>query len=262
MKNNPIGIFDSGIGGLSILKEVRKILPSESIIYLADSKNCPYGGKTPEDVYVLAKKSLSFLIEQKAKLVVIACNTVTVSCIDKLRQDFPKTPIIGIVPVVKKAAEKSKNKKIGVLSTTTTANSEYQAKLIHQYAAECEITSIGTDELVPLIETGAVNTDVFKGVLERTLAPFKESRIDTLALGCSHFPLVKEIIQNILGDKVLVLDSGGAVARHLKRVLSYENLETSQKFSECEYITTGNLSSFSKTVKEIVGENSGTIRSI
>lgn len=262
MKDSPIGIFDSGIGGLSILREIRVLLPNESIIYLADSKNCPYGGKTKNKVYMLAKERLAYLLDCDVKIIVIACNTVTVSCIDELRKDFPKVPIVGIVPVIKRAAELSKKRKIGVLSTSTTSKSEYQARLIHQYASFCEVVSIGTDDLVPFIEKGAVDSFEFDQVLKKTLAPFTNMSIDTLALGCSHFPLIRDKIEDILGKGVLVLDSGGAVARHVQRVLLQENILSDTNTHSIEYLTTGDIENFKKLVKGVMGDESGTIRAI
>ncbi len=262
MNTNPIGIFDSGIGGLSILQEVKKLLPNESILYLADSMNCPYGGRSKEEVYELARTKVSYLSSRHVKLIILACNTVTVTCIDRLRADFPNIPIVGIVPVVKKAAEQSKSKKIGILSTSTTSKSEYQASLIQCYAADCEVISIGTDELVPPIEKGETETQEFEGILEQTLRPFRDSQIDTLALGCSHFPLVKEKIQSIVGKNVVILDSGGAVARHVQRILLKENLASDNIQPQYEYITSGSVESFTDAIQNVMGEKNATIRSI
>ena len=262
MNNNPIGIFDSGIGGLSILKEIKNLLPQENLLYIADSKNCPYGGKNPEEVYTLAQRQISYLVEHNVKLIVVACNTVTVSCIDKLRSDFPSVPIIGIVPVVKKASEISKLKRIGILSTSTTSKSEYQADLISKYASDCEVVSVGTDELVPSIENGTTNSLDFVEILKKVLKPFKDTQIDALALGCSHFPLVKDKIRAIIGSDVYILDSGGAVARQVKRVLEKENILSTVLTPEYTYVTTGDSDSFKMLVEQITGIENATIRSI
>ena len=136
MSSDSIGVIDSGLGGLSIWRQIVKKLPKESTIYLADSKNCPYGSNSSEEIYQLSKKLVTFLVQKKVKLIVLACNTITVSCLDKLRKEFPKTPIIGTVPVIKTASEITKNNKIGVLSTARTARSKYQKKLIKTFAGE------------------------------------------------------------------------------------------------------------------------------
>lgn len=255
MNDQPIGILDSGVGGLSIWREIVRELPNESTIYLADSANCPYGEKSEQEVYRLTKKIMDFLVQKNVKLIVIACNTATVSCLDKLRQDFKNLPIVGTVPVVKTAAEKSKTKKIGILSTILTSQSEYHKNLIKTFANDCEVVNIGTDNLVPLIEKGDIDSLNVKKTLQEDLRPFKESRIDALALGCSHFPFLKKEIQKILGPDVQVLDSGGAIARQVKRVLTNNNALSLQEKPAYRLYTTGDLGSYKKVVKKILGED-------
>ena len=150
--NNPIGIIDSGVGGLSIASAIAKKLPKESIIYLADSKNCPYGDKSQEEIYKLSKRMVDYLVKKKIKLLVIACNTITILAIDKLRKDFPTLPIVGIVPVIKTAAERTKNGRIGIFSTKATSESQYQRDLINRFARESEVIPAGSSRLVGLIE--------------------------------------------------------------------------------------------------------------
>lgn len=210
--NQPLGILDSGVGGLTIWQEIVTQLPHESTLYIADSKNCPYGTKPSEQIYKLSKSLIDFLVKKRCKLIVIACNTITVTCLDRLRGDFPTIPLIGTVPVIKTAAEQTKNKKIGILSTVRTTESHYQKDLIEKFAEECEVSTVGTDTLVPLIEKGSSEEEIAT-VIERVLAPFKKINIDVLALGCSHFPVVKKLFQEILGKNVQILDSGGAIAR-------------------------------------------------
>lgn len=233
MNNRSIGILDSGIGGITIWKEVAKELPKESTIYIADSKNVPYGVKTPKEIHKLARKLVHFLLKRDVKLIVIACNTITVSCLDKLRREFPQVPIVGTVPVVKTASEKTRNKKIGILSTVGTAKSAYQKKLIEKFAKDLKVLNIGTDKLVPLIEKGE-DVDL---VLPKVLKPFKE--VDVLALGCTHFPLVKNKIQKILGSNVLILDSGPAIARQVRRVLIHNDILSNSKRAKHYFYTTG-----------------------
>lgn len=233
MDNRPIGLLDSGVGGLTIWQEIVKKLPNESTIYIADSKNCPYGIKTAEEIYNLAKRLVAFLATQNVKLIVIACNTITVSCLDKLREEFKDVPIIGTVPVIKTAAEKTKKGKIGILSTVQTSKSRYQKDLIKKFAKDLEVLNIGTDKLVPLIEKGK-NVD---SILPQILKPFE--KIDVLALGCTHFPLIKDKIQKILGSKVLILDSGAAIARQVRRVLKHNKILTGNKKFKRYFYTTG-----------------------
>lgn len=219
MNNQPIGILDSGVGGLTVWREIVRELPHESTIYIADSKNTPYGAKSPEEIYQLSRRLIDFLLEKQAKLIVIACNTVTVSCLDRLRLDYPNVPLIGTVPVVKTAAEKTDNKRIGILSTTRTANSAYQQELIKKHAPGYQVSNIGTDALVPLIEKGIVNGPEIQGVLQEVLTSFIYQEVDTIALGCTHYPFIKATIAADLGPSVKILDSGAAIGRQVKRVL-------------------------------------------
>ncbi len=236
--NNPIGIIDSGVGGLSIVSSLIKSLPHEFIIYLADSKNCPYGEKSPREIYKLTKIMVDFLLKRDIKLLVIACNTITVTCIDELRKDYPNLPIVGIVPVVKTAVEKTKSKKIGIFSTSVTANSSYQKDLIEKYVKDCSVLNLGSSTLVSLIE----KLD-FKGidmVLKKELLPFKDSNIDILALGCSHFPLIKDQIQKYLPE-VLILDSSNAVSRQVQRILKQNKTLSNSTNPSYNFYTTGDL---------------------
>jgi glutamate racemase len=191
--NNPVGIIDSGVGGLSIASVLIKELPNESFIYLADSKNSPYGNKSQQEIYELSRKMVKYLLQNKVKLVVIGCNTITVSSIDKLRKDFSDIPIVGIVPVIKTAVQCSISKKIGIFSTLHTARSGYQKDLIEKFAKDCKVINIGSSDLVSLIEN--LDFEAMDSVLIKELRPFMVEKIDTLALGCSHFPLVSDKIQ-------------------------------------------------------------------
>ncbi len=239
MQNQPIGILDSGVGGLTIWDKIINLLPQESAIYIADSLNCPYGSKAEAEIYERSKKMTSFLLEKEAKLIVVACNTITVSCLDKLREKFANVPIVGIVPVVKTAAETTRNARIGVLSTTRTDKSVYQKNLIKKFAGDCQVFTHGTDDLVPLIEKGILKGEEIDLVLNIVLDKFKKEKIDTLALGCSHFPFLKKQIGKYFGSSVDVLDSSGAVARQVKRVLGKADLASEKKNQEYKFFTTG-----------------------
>lgn len=219
MKHKPIGIIDSGVGGLTIWQEIARQLSHESVIYVADSKNCPYGEKTPEQIYSFAKKLVEFLVAKDVKLIVVACNTITVTCLDRLRKDFPHLPMIGTVPVVKTAVDRSSSHKIGILSTITTANSAYQKDLIKKFASDCHVLNIGTDKLVPLVEAGKIRGPEAHRVLAEVLLPFQDGAVDVLVLGCTHFPFLRTEIQEILGKHVQILDSRGAIARQVEHIL-------------------------------------------
>lgn len=255
MNKRPIGVLDSGVGGLSIWREIVKLLPCESTIYIADSKNCPYGSKSSDEIYHLAKRLVQFLLDQKAKLIVLACNTITVSCLDSLRKEYPKIPIIGTVPVIKTAAEKTKIKRIGILSTERTAKSSYQKNLIKRFASDYFVLNHGTNNLVPFVEKGEVSGARIEKVLQKELKPFIDANIDVLALGCSHFPFLKPLMQEILGKKVTILDSGEAIARQVRRILEANSLLAQNTNVAHMLYTTGEKRQFIKTMKRLIGYN-------
>jgi glutamate racemase len=241
MNNHPIGILDSGVGGLTVLQAVVQELPHESIVYIGDSKNTPYGVKSSNEIYTLAKRMIEFLLAKKVKLIVIACNTITVSCLDRLRIDYPEMPIIGTVPVVKTAVAVTQNKRIGILSTTSTAKSDYQKHLIEKFATDCTVFNYGNDELVPLIERGKGESDEMGHILKKVLRKFQDEKIDTLVLGCTHFPFLEKQMNNILGSQVQLVESGGAVARQVRRVLEQNKNLAEEKSGEVKVYTTGNM---------------------
>jgi glutamate racemase len=253
MNSKPIGIIDSGVGGLSIWREIVTVLPSESVVYVADSANCPYGNKTPEQIYALTTRLIDRLLFQDVKLIVIACNSATVSCIDRIRLHYKNVPIVGIVPVVKLAATVSKNKKIGVLSTTVTAKSMYQKQLIADWGNGCVVVNAGTDLLVPFIEQGKVESSKLYSILEAELQQFKDAGVDTLALGCSHYPFLEKQMQEILGSGVKLLHSGGAISRQIQRILKNNNIRSSEKLPTYMFYTSGDPEQFVAVSQKLVG---------
>ncbi len=251
MNNNPIGIIDSGVGGLSIASNLINNLPTESFIYLGDSLNCPYGQKSREEIFNLTTKMIDFLLNKEIKLLVIACNTITVTCIEDLRKAYPNLPIVGIVPVVKLAAKVSKNKKIGIFSTKVTAESKYQLDLIEKFHNGCEVVNIGSSDLVKAIE--ALDFQYIDRVLDSELAIFRDKQVDTLALGCSHFPLIKERIEADLPG-VIVLDSGEAVSHQVRRILEHNELLSKQANPSYNFYTTGNLETVTYFVNKLTNK--------
>jgi glutamate racemase len=215
--NNPIGLFDSGIGGTSIWKEIHELLPNEDTIYLADSKNAPYGQKSKEEIIQLSIKNTEFLLNQNCKMIVVACNTATTNAIKELRAKYD-VPFIGIEPAIKPAALNSQNHTIGILATQGTLNSE----LFHQAAEKFNDTKIIEQighGLVPLIENGDINSPEMNELLHSYLEPMIAANIDYLVLGCSHYPYLIPQIEKILPSHIKIIDSGEAVARQTKNVL-------------------------------------------
>ncbi len=215
--NNPIGLFDSGIGGTSIWKEIHTLLPNENTIYLADSKNAPYGEKTKEEIIHLSIKNTEFLLNQNCKIIVVACNTATTNAIKELREKYT-IPFIGIEPAIKPAALHSQTQKIGILATKGTLNSDLFYKSVEQFKNIQIIEQIGFG-LVELIENGKINSVEMKELLNQYLNPMIESNIDYLVLGCSHYPYLIPQIKSIIPNTIKIIDSGEAVAKQTKAVL-------------------------------------------
>ncbi len=217
INNKPIGLFDSGIGGTSIWSAINNLLPNEETIYLADSKNAPYGKKTKDEIIELCYKNTEFLLNQNCKLIVVACNTATTNAIVELRLKY-KIPFIGIEPAIKPAANNSKTQTVGILATQGTLNSELFNKNLEQFHETKIIEQIGHG-LVELIENGEINSAKTNQLLQNYLQPMIDQNIDYLVLGCSHYPYLISQIENILPKSIKIIDSGEAVAKQTKIVL-------------------------------------------
>lgn len=215
--NNPIGLFDSGIGGTSIWKEIHELLPHENTIYLADSKNAPYGQKSKEEIIELSVKNTEYLLNQNCKIIVVACNTATTNAIKELRAKYD-VPFIGIEPAIKPAAVNSKKNSIGILATQGTLNSELFNKTVKRFQETKIMEQIGTG-LVKLIENGEINSKEMDLLLHQYLEPMIKANIDYLVLGCSHYPYLIPQIKKILPKDIKIIDSGEAVALQTKNVL-------------------------------------------
>ncbi|HRZ74628.1 MAG TPA: glutamate racemase [Flavobacterium sp.] len=218
VNNNPIGLFDSGVGGTSIWKEIHALLPHENTIYLADSKNAPYGQKSKEEIIALSKKNTEFLLNKNAKIIVVACNTATTNAIKELRASYD-VPFIGIEPAIKPAANNSETHTIGILATKGTLSSELFNQTVLNYPNTKIIEQIGFG-LVSLIEEGNIESKEMTQLLHDYLNPMVKENIDYLVLGCSHYPYLIPQIKKILPNHIKIIDSGEAVARQTKNILS------------------------------------------
>lgn len=223
MHTGPIGIFDSGIGGTSIWREIHKLLPFESTIYLADSKNAPYGERPPEQILELSVKNVELLLKLGSKIIVVACNTATTNAIKELRAAYA-LPIIGIEPAIKPAALNSRTGKVGVLATKGTLASSLFHNTSDNHANGIRILEQEGTGLVELIERGELNSKKTKDLLERYLMPMLVEGIDQLVLGCTHYPYLMPLLQDILPSEVKILDSGEGVARQTKNILQMNQL--------------------------------------
>ena len=230
MKSNnfPIGIFDSGVGGTSIWKEITALLPLENTIYLSDSKNAPYGEKSKQEIIDLSIKNTEFLLQQSCKLIIVACNTATTNAIKILREKYA-IPFIGIEPAIKPAALQTKTNKIGILATKGTLNSKLFEKTSSTINKEITVKEIIGKGLVELIEAGNLHSKKMTDLLSSYLKPMIKEQIDCLVLGCTHYPYLISQIREIVGDKIQIIDSGQAVARQTKAILNAYKLTNTNK---------------------------------
>ncbi len=249
--NGPIGIFDSGVGGTSIWKEVHQMLPDERTIYLADSKNAPYGEKPKEAILQLCIKNTEFLLEQGSKIIVVACNTATTNAIDYLRSIY-KVPFIGIEPAIKPAALHTKTKRIGVLATKGTLSSQLFHNTSKLHAQGIQIVEQEGTGLVELIEAGKLESEEMGDLLYDYVKPMLKADIDCLVLGCTHYPYLIPILRRLLPETVQIIDSGEAVARQTKAILlknKLQNTETGLKRKNQFYSNTD-----STVLKSLLGD--------
>ena len=223
----PIGVFDSGVGGISVLQHIHALLPHEQLLYVADSRYAPYGSKTPQEIQSRCFEIADFLITKGAKAIVVACNTATAAAIDMMREKYT-LPIIGMEPAVKPAAEASKNGVIGVLATVGTLKSAQFAGLLESYGRNVKVVTQGCIGLVECIERGELRSDNTLNLLEQYCQPLLDEGADTIVLGCTHYPFVKPLIQQIVGQNVTLIDTGAAVAKHLQKRLAPLDLLTQQ----------------------------------
>ncbi len=249
----PIGVMDSGLGGLSIWKGLVTLLPGESILYVGDHAHIPYSGKDTGIIRERVCAILNFFAAAGCKLVVIACNTATVAGIEEYRKLQKNFPIIGVVPVIKTAAEVSKRRRFAVLSTEYTAQSQYQQDLIVKFASDCAVYNIGCPNLVGAVERGETGTPTIRRELDDILGPLIAEGIDVLALGCTHYFFLRPLITEIVGREVSVLDSSGAVARHASRILDTNRIASRGGVPSYRFVTTGDASAVSPIASTLLG---------
>lgn len=226
--NAPVGVFDSGVGGLSVLREIRQLLPHERLLYVADSGHVPYGDKTPEFIRQRSQRIAGFLLEQGAKALVVACNTATAAAVLSLREAHPDTPIIGMEPAVKPAAAATRAGVIGVLATTGTLQSAKFAALLDRFASDVQVITQPCPGLVECVEAGELASPATRELLQGLVAPLLAKGCDTLILGCTHYPFLKPLLRELIPPSVSLIDTGEAVARHLQRLLAERNLQALQ----------------------------------
>jgi len=252
MDNRPIGVFDSGVGGLSIWRAMRRLLPEESLIFFADSGHVPYGEKSTAELHDLTGRVTRFLLSQDVKMIVVACNTATVHAIGYLRETFPELPFVGVVPVVKTLARRTRTGTIAVLSTPATAQSQYLAGLIEEFAPDKQVINVGCDGLENMVEAGEVGTRATTALLARHLASVRGSEADVVGLGCTHYPFLRGRIKRLLGRGVRLYDPSRPVARRARQLLREREALAENAKPVHRFYTTGDAAVFAKVASRLL----------
>ena len=244
MDNRPIGVFDSGVGGLSILKELQLLLPNENYIFLADQLHVPYGEKSKRQLTLLSYRIADYFLIHDVKLMVVACNTATCYTISSLRKKY-SLPIVGTVPAIKLASENTKTGIVAVISTPATAKSKTLKELIKNHCRDITVLNIGCKNLENAVETGKFNDAKVIDLLVKYLNQIRHSDIDYLVLGCTHYPFLKDTIKKLVNPSVKIIDSGPAIAKRVKSLLTDHFIKNTQKKKGgISYLTTGSAVNF------------------
>jgi len=263
MKDRPIGIFDSGIGGLTVLKEMIRITPDEDTIYLGDTARVPYGIRSPETVLRYSFENTGFLVSREIKLMVVACNTASAVGLDAIKRNV-SIPVIGVIePGAKAAVKATGNKKVGVIGTQATINSSSYTKAIHALDGSIEVFGLACPLFVPLVEEGWTEGAIATLVAEKYLGWFKGKDIDTVVLGCTHYPLLKKVIGEVMGDGVSLIDSAVETAREIKHTLGTLGLgREGNNRSLREFFVTDSTERFLKVSENFLGQKIENIKRI
>ncbi len=252
--NNPIGIFDSGVGGLSVLRAMRALMPAENMIYFGDQGHVPYGPRPMEEIQKFSEGITQFLLEKNSKLIVVACNTASAAALTYLRGQFPDVSFVGMEPAVKPAAETTKTGKVGVLATPATFQGALYASVVERFGAGVELFQHTCPGLVRQIENGDLDSNKTRMILENALEPMLEKNIDTVVLGCTHYPFVIPLIEQIVGDNIRVIDPAPSVSRQVKRLLDAGGmLNKMEQNGDVRFFTSGDSASMKSLLPLFLG---------
>jgi glutamate racemase len=258
----PIGVFDSGVGGLSVLREMRIRFPAEKIVFLADQVHVPYGPRSLEQVREFSKAITRRLLSQGAKLIVVACNTASAAALHPLRRLFPGVPFVGMEPAVKPAAEGTLSGIVGVLATPATFQGQLYASVVERFAGGVTVLQDTCDGLVAQIEQGGLGDPETRTILERALKPMIAQGIDQVVMGCTHYPFVIPLIEEIVGPQIEVIDPAPAVARQAGRVLDEQGLRAPESaLGAVQYLTTGDPAKLRQLLPRLIGDD-GSVKQV
>ena len=257
-----IGVFDSGVGGLTVVKELIHQLPYENIIYFGDTARVPYGIKSKETVIRFSIENILFLLKQEVKLICVACNTASSVALPALKNHF-RVPIVGVIsPGVREAVYATRNKRIGVIGTKATIKSRTYENEIRHLDPKVKITAVACPLFVPFVEEGWLNHDVVLTVAKTYLKPLKKAKVDTLILGCTHYPLLKPLIKKIMGEDVTLIDSAKQVAIEVKKILTTEGLLNKAKLGQHKFYVSDNPEWFNGLCSRFLGESVRNARKV
>jgi len=260
---DPIGVFDSGVGGLSVLREIRRRMPGENVIYFGDQEHVPYGSRSMEQIQNFSLGITNFLLQHNSKIIVVACNTASAAALTHLRESFPDVKFVGMEPAVKPAAEKTQTGKVGVLATPATFQGALYASVVERFGSSVKLFQHTCPGLVSQIEAGELDTPKTRAILEDALLPMLEKNIDTVVLGCTHYPFVIPLIQKIVGENVRVIDPAPAVARQAQRLLDvYGALNPTNQGGQMKLFTSGDVNSVEELLPALLGESAKVIGTI
>lgn len=256
MNNNPIGVFDSGIGGLTVVKEIMKELPGENIIYIGDTARVPYGTRGKDTIIKFALELVNFLIKRKVKILVVACNTISSTCLHIIEKVSP-VPVLGVIePVVDQALKITRSEIIGLIGTPATISSRVYEEKIKTKNPKIKLLMKACPLLVPLIEEGEINNPATKLIVKDYLQRFKKTKMDTLILGCTHYPILKTVIQETVGTGIALIDSAKPTAKKLRIILEKNNLLNDTNKAKYQFFVTDDPQRVYKVAKTFLGKNS------
>jgi len=255
MDNRPIGIFDSGVGGLSVWRELVDQLPNESVLYYADSLNCPYGNKPLSEIKELSENIVKFLLEQEAKLIIVACNTATAAAIDYLRDHYP-IPFVGMEPAIKPAAINTRTGSIAILATEGTFNGRLFNETKSKYAKNIDVSIIVGEGLVEIVEENKIHKENSKQTINQLLKPVITKDIDHLVLGCTHYPFLIKQFTDVVGENVKIVNPAPAVVKQTKRILDEFNLNANlSNLPQYNFWSSGDKKILNSLLSEITDHN-------
>lgn len=263
MNNNCIGVFDSGLGGLTCVKEIVRLMPGENIVYFGDTGRVPYGTRSAQTIIKYTESDMRFLSEFAPKLVVVACGTVSTTALDFIKNKFD-VKVIGVVePAAEAAAKATRNGKIGVIGTGRSINSGKYEQTLKNINCNFEVYSKSCPMFVPLVENGYLNSEATRIIAREYLEPLKEKNIDTLIMGCTHYPLIKDVIASIMGDKVTLIDPGKETAAHINSLLSNEKMASADEKGTLKFYVSDKVEGFKESaemfLKQKIEDNIETV---